>query len=206
MSWRRLIYVVLKASNLRRLEDVWFTMSSRRLIYDVLRTSDLRRLEDVLFTSSWRSSIYNIFKTSVKQCLCSNVVLTFIQHQKKWFLLILYCLKYSENFKCLGYYLGMKFCRWLRFFNPSWRRFQWTGFCMIGTYVTKELTTLNNKFAESEVKKENKFSRSRNFDFPCIHFNIIKKVASSWLIKKKLRHRYFPVNFEKLLKTPILKN
>ena len=31
----------------------------------------------------------------------------------------------------------------------------------------KELTTLNNKFTESEVKKENKFSRSRNFDFTC---------------------------------------
>ena len=31
----------------------------------------------------------------------------------------------------------------------------------------KEATTLNNKFTESEVKKENKFSRSRNFDFTC---------------------------------------
>ena len=30
-----------------------------------------------------------------------------------------------------------------------------------------ELTTLNNKFTESEVKKENKFSSSRNFDFTC---------------------------------------
>ena len=36
----------------------------------------------------------------------------------------------------------------------------------------KELTTLNSKFTESEVKKENKFSRSPNFDFICIHFNI----------------------------------
>ena len=34
------------------------------------------------------------------------------------------------------------------------------------------ITTLNNKFTESEVKKENKFSRSRNFDFTCIHFYI----------------------------------
>ena len=56
-----------------------------------------------------------------------------------------------------------------------------TGFCMIGTSVTKELTTLNNKFAESEVKKENKFSRSRNFNFTCIHFNICE--CLKWLEK-----------------------
>ena len=33
----------------------------------------------------------------------------------------------------------------------------------------KELTTLNNKFItnQKEVKRENKFSRSRNFDFTC---------------------------------------
>ena len=36
----------------------------------------------------------------------------------------------------------------------------------------KELTTLNNKFTESEVKKENKFSRLRNFVSTCTHFNI----------------------------------
>ena len=36
----------------------------------------------------------------------------------------------------------------------------------------KEITTPNNKFTESKVKKENKFSRSRNFDFTCIHVNI----------------------------------
>ena len=43
---------------------------------------------------------------------------------------------------------------------------------MIGTSVMKELTTLNSNFTESEVKKEKKFSRSPNFDFTCIHFNI----------------------------------
>ena len=31
----------------------------------------------------------------------------------------------------------------------------------------KKLATLNNKFTESGGKKENKFSRSRNFDFTC---------------------------------------
>ena len=33
----------------------------------------------------------------------------------------------------------------------------------------KELATLNNKFIrnQKEVKKDNKFSRSRNFDFTC---------------------------------------
>ena len=52
---------------------------------------------------------------------------------------------------------------------------------MIGTSVMKELTTLNGKFAESEVKKENKFSRSPNFDFTCIHFNIYE--CLKWLEK-----------------------
>ena len=45
----------------------------------------------------------------------------------------------------------------------------------------KELTTLNNKFTESEVKKENKFSHSRNFDFTCIHFKIYE--CLKWLEK-----------------------
>ena len=50
---------------------------------------------------------------------------------------------------------------------------------MIGTSVMKELTTLNNKFTESEVKKENKFSRSRNFDFTC------RLEKPPWLINTK---------------------
>ena len=47
----------------------------------------------------------------------------------------------------------------------------------------KELTTLNNKFkfTESEVKKDNDFSRSRTFDFPCIHFSIYE--CLKWLEK-----------------------
>ena len=45
----------------------------------------------------------------------------------------------------------------------------------------KELTALNSKFTESEVKKENKFSRSPNFDFACIHFNIYE--CLKWLEK-----------------------
>ena len=96
---RRRIYDVLKTSDLRRLEDVQFTTSWRRLIYDVLRTAGFRRFEDVRFASSWRRPIYDVFKTSVKRRLCSNVVVTSIQRQKKLFFLILYCLKYSENFK-----------------------------------------------------------------------------------------------------------
>ena len=36
---------------------------------------------------------------------------------------------------------------------------------MIGTSVKKELTTFNNKFTESEGKKKNEFSQTRNFDF-----------------------------------------
>ena len=84
-SWRRLIYVVLKTPNLRRLEhidlrrlqDIWFKTSVlrcledvqfttywRRLIYDVLRTRDLRRRKDVWFTSSWGRLIYDVLKAS----------------------------------------------------------------------------------------------------------------------------------------------
>ena len=96
---RRLIYDVLKTSDLRCLEDVRFTTSWRRLICVVLKTSDLRRLKDVWFTPSWRRSIYDVLKTSVKRRLCSNEVGTPIQRRKKWFFL-----PYSENFKrlCLG--------------------------------------------------------------------------------------------------------
>ena len=45
----------------------------------------------------------------------------------------------------------------------------------------KELTNLHNKFTESEVKKKNKFSHSRNFDFTCIHFIIYE--CLKWLEK-----------------------
>ena len=54
----------------------------------------------------------------------------------------------------------------------------------------KELTTLNNKFTEPEVKKDNKFSRSRNFDVTWIHFNIYERFKwlekPLWLINTKL--------------------
>ena len=53
----------------------------------------------------------------------------------------------------------------------------------------KELTTPNNKFTESEVKEENNFSRSRNFVFRCIHFNIYECLKCLekplWLINTK---------------------
>ena len=52
---------------------------------------------------------------------------------------------------------------------------------MIGASIMKELTTLNNKFGESEVKKENKFSRSSNFNFTCIYFKIYE--CLNWLGK-----------------------
>ena len=53
-----------KTSDLRSLEDVWFTSSWRRRIYDILKTPDLRRLKDVEFTTSWRRLIYDVFWTS----------------------------------------------------------------------------------------------------------------------------------------------
>ena len=50
----------------------------------------------------------------------------------------------------------MKFCKLLRFFNPSRRSpYQCTGFYMIKTSVMKKLTTLNNEFTESEMKRIN---------------------------------------------------
>ena len=52
---------------------------------------------------------------------------------------------------------------------------------MTGASIMKELTSLNNKYTEWELKKENNFSRSRNFDFGCIHFNIFD--CLEWLEK-----------------------
>ena len=102
-SWRRQIYDVFWTSGLRGLEDVqfgtpwnvWFTMSSRCLTYDNFKNSDLCRLEDIQLTTSWIRLIYDVLKTSVKRRLWSSE----INGRKKWFFHILYCLKYSENFK-----------------------------------------------------------------------------------------------------------
>ena len=76
--------------------DVATAPGRRCRIYDVLKTSDLGSLEEVWF--------YDVLKTFVKRCLCSNVVATSLQRQKKWYFLVLYCLEYLENFKC--FYLG----------------------------------------------------------------------------------------------------
>ena len=105
----RWIYVVLKiiiSSYLQRLEDVLFMTSWRRLIYNVLKTSDLRHLTDIRFSTFWRRLIYDILKTSDLKLfddLCKTTSVeeaTSAQSQKKLFFLILYCLKYLENFKC----------------------------------------------------------------------------------------------------------
>ena len=50
---------------------------------------------------------------------------------------------------------------------------------MIGISVMKELTTLNSKFTESEVKKENKFSRSPNFDSH-VYISTVVGVSNGW--------------------------
>ena len=63
-SLGRLVFNVLKTSDLRRLKDVQFATSWKRLIYSVFRASDLRRFEDVRFTLSWRRPVYDILKTS----------------------------------------------------------------------------------------------------------------------------------------------
>ena len=68
-SWRRPIYDVLKTSDLRRLQYVWFSTSWRRLIYIVLKTSNLRRLGNVWFTTSSERLIYDVLKKSDLRCL-----------------------------------------------------------------------------------------------------------------------------------------
>ena len=62
-------------------KDVGFITSWRRLIYVILKTSDLRCLENVWFATSWRLQIYDVLKMSVK--LCSNVVATSMQRRTK---------------------------------------------------------------------------------------------------------------------------
>ena len=74
---RRRYDVWKMTSDLRLLEDVWFTSSWRRpiynvlksLIYDVFRTSGFQRPQDVWFTSSWRRLICDVWKTSDLQRL-----------------------------------------------------------------------------------------------------------------------------------------
>ena len=94
---RHLHDVWQKKSDLYCLENIWLITSSRRLIYDIssfwrrriylaLRTSDLWRSEDAWFTTSCR-------------CLWNKVAATPTQLQNKLFFLILFCLKFSENFK-----------------------------------------------------------------------------------------------------------
>ena len=99
LSSRRPIWDILKTSGLQRLQEVWFRTSGRRPIYVVLKMYNLRRLEDVWFTTTLRDLIYDVLKPSVKWRLCINVVAKSIPRQKKWFFLILYSLKHSENFK-----------------------------------------------------------------------------------------------------------
>ena len=51
-SLRRLQDVLKRSRRLTTKQNVVTTSGKRRLIYDVLKTSDLRRLEDVQFTTS----------------------------------------------------------------------------------------------------------------------------------------------------------
>ena len=59
-----------------------------------------------------------------------------------------------------------------------------------------ELTKLDlqiYRITESEEKKENNFSRSRNFDFTCNIYGCLKWLEKPpWLINIKLYYRYVP--------------
>ena len=59
-SLRRLQDVWKKSWRLTTKPDALKTSGKRRLIYDVLKTSDLRCLEDAQFTTSWRRLIYDV--------------------------------------------------------------------------------------------------------------------------------------------------
>ena len=77
-----------------------------------LKTSDLRRFEDVQFTISSRRLFCDVFKTVSKHHLCSNIVAT----SKEMIFPYLVLSEYSENFKCLCLSIWfklvccMKFC------------------------------------------------------------------------------------------------
>ena len=62
-------------SDLRRLEDVGFTLSKGRPIFDVLKTSDLRRLEDVCEMTSVEQRRSDVYTTS-KAMIFSYLVLS----------------------------------------------------------------------------------------------------------------------------------
>ena len=59
---RRRHEVLQKMSDLRHLDDVWFSTFWRRLIYAVLKTPNLHCLEDVQFSMSWRHLINGVLK------------------------------------------------------------------------------------------------------------------------------------------------
>ena len=84
----------------------------------------------------------------------------------------------------------MKLCKLLRFFNLSRRKSLPVDWFLYDRALCHERVNHSyNKFTESEVKKENTFSRSRNFNFTCIHFNIYECLKwfekPLWLINTK---------------------
>ena len=74
-SLRRLRDVLKRLRRLTTKPDVLTTPGRRRLIYDVLKSSDLRRLQNVRFTSScwfatsWRHQIHDVLEKSVYNVL-----------------------------------------------------------------------------------------------------------------------------------------
>ena len=132
---------------------------------------------------------------SVKRSLCSKVVATSMKRRKKWFFLILYGLKYSQNFICLG----MTFCKLLWYFKSFMTEVSFKGLVSIWWGHPSWHERVNhtyNKLTRSEEKKENNFLRSRGFGFTCIHFNIygcLKWLEKPlWLINiKDTRKAYF---------------
>ena len=105
-------FFLLKMPNLPCLEDIWFMKSGGCLTFDVWTTPNLYFLENVQFTTRWRRP------KSVEQRRSYVYIIS-----KEIIFFILYCMEYSENFKCscLGQYIGMKFCTLT--LTLSWRRY-----------------------------------------------------------------------------------
>ena len=145
----------------------------------------------------WRRLIYNVLQTSVKPRLCSNVVATSIQRRKKRFFL-----SYSENCKrcCLGKYLGMKFCKLIRFFNHTLQN-QKRRNSQVYVASSHRRCSVKKVFLKiSQISHENTCV-GVFFCWSCRPFQECKFIK----IKRDSNTGFF-VKFVKLLRTLILKN
>ena len=97
---------------------------------DVFKTSS-RRLKKVTTSCDQTRRRHNVWKKT-------------LDLRKKWLFLILYYMKYLENFKCSQFKLVYRYG---------------TLYKSVGTSIMKELTTLNNKFYRIRGEEKEYFLR-----------------------------------------------